>query len=274
MIALLLSLTVQATEIKELSSGYRLIVECEHQTAHAVAKEEWAEVARVWKKCLEEASGQGMDEVVPRLAGRHALAVIQRDYGTWKESRPVAYSEVVLATAAQGKNLYIPHEVLNANWHVIMANPQARSRLEGLHSIGIRWMPASGMDPDLEANFKEKTRRYVADLGLKVPPGDSAEVGKSDIMIMIQLGTKELTPEVSDDRGTIHVYEASLRSQAVRYKAREKRAPPVEGTSKSTGTRPNEVLLKAIDDAALEFAGDLLLQLVRVAYNSYTIPAP
>jgi hypothetical protein len=274
MIAILLTLSAQATSLADISNDQRLLVECEHQAAPALAKDEYSEIASIWKACLEQARSQGLDEATRELAGRHALAVIQRDFGSLKNSDPTTYSEIVLATAAQSQGLQISHEILNAHWRTILADPSARSRLEGLRSIAIRWLPTAGMDPDLAASFEDKVARYVADLGLKVPASNSADAGKADIMVMVQARTQELAPEIADERGTIHVREASLNSQAVRYKTREKRAPPVEVSRKANGSRPEEALDDAVEQTCQAFAEDLLLQLVRVAYNSYRIPAP
>jgi hypothetical protein len=274
MIALLLTLSAQATSLADISNDQRLLVECEHQVAPATAKDEYAEIASIWKQCLEQARNQGLDGAAREAAGRHALAVIQRDYGSLKESASSTYSEIVLATAAQGKGLHITHEILNAHWHTILADPSARSRLEGMLSIAIRWLPTTGMDPDLQASFEDKVARYVADLGLKVPSSSSADAAKADIMVMVQAMTRELEPELADERGTIHVIEASLNSQAVRYKTREKRAPPVEVSRKANGSRPKEALDEAVEQTCQAFAEDLLLQLVKVAYNNYRIPAP
>jgi hypothetical protein len=274
MIALFLTLSAQATSLADISSDQRLLVECEHQVAPAIAKDEYAEIASIWKQCLEQARNQGLDGASREAAGRHALAVIQRDYGSLKDSAPSTYSEIVLATAAQGKGLRISHEILNAHWRTILADPSARSRLEGMRSIAIRWLPTSGMDPDLAASFEGKVARYVADLGLKVPSSSSAEAAKADIMVMVQAKTRELEPEIADERGTIHLREASLNSQAVRYKTREKRAPPVEVARKANGSRPEEALDEAVEQACQAFAQELLLQLVKVAYNNYRIPAP
>ena len=123
-------------------------------------------------------------------------------------------------------------------------------------------------------NLKEKLRRAVGDLGMKLPSESSEAMSKTDIMLMVQGQARHLPPEVSDERGTIYRFEAQFTSQPVRFKTRERRAAPIEVSHTVSGPQKEELEDKCIDAVAREFSDQLLHEVLRVAFGNYRIPAP
>jgi len=274
MLTLMLILTVEARSIDDVSKEDRLLVECEHVVRKERAARGLEGVADAWKKCLDDATNNGLTDALPALSGRYALAVIERDYGKWKQTNPTGYAEVVLATSAQYPNTKIDTTVLNEQWHVLLADPKARNSLTGLHSIGIRWLPNPNMSQELYQKLKAKLNRSIGDLGLKVPSESSEAMAKTDIMLMIEASARHMEPEVSDERGTIYRFEAQFTSKPVRFKTREKRTPPVTVSHSVSGPQKNALEDKCINEASMAFSELLLREILRVAYSNYRIPAP
>jgi len=274
MLTLMMILTAQARSIDDVSQEDRLLVECEYVVQKASASEGLAGVAKAWKQCLENAKSSGLTKAIPVLAGRYATAVIDRDYGEWKRTNPTDYARVLLATAAQNPNTKFDTTLLNEQWHLLLADTDARNTLAGLLSIGIRWMPNSDLNPDLSNKLKAKLRRAVGDLGLKAPSENSEAMSQTDIMIMVQAKARHLPPEVSDERGTIYRFETQFTSQPLRFKARERRAPPIDVSHTVSGPQRETQEDTCIEVAAYEFSEALLHEVLRVAFSNYRIPAP
>ena len=135
-------------------------------------------------------------------------------------------------------------------------------------------MPNSNMNPDLSNKLKVKLRRSVADLGMKVPSETSESMAQTDIMLMVQAQARHLPPEVSDERGTIYRFETQFTSQPLRFKTREKRAPPITVSNTVSGPQKADLEDQCIDAASNEFSDALLHAVLRVAFSNYRIPAP
>ena len=271
--SLILAMTLVAGVIDELDPAEVHSIHCRDR-AEIAARDGADAIINVWEDCVEEARAQGASDLATRMAGELMVARLDRDYARLKSEQPAAFSRILLASAAQNPLVSVSPTVLNDHLHVLQGDADARNSLESVSSAGVRWLPDGNLSDNHMAFFDDTLRRRVADLGLRVPPGDSQHASDARIMILVRGVTTALPRAVDDERGRLHAASASIESQSIRFKARGSRATSIQVETQATDTSLEGAHQQAMESTAQAFADELLIRLVQEVFGDYRVPAP
>jgi len=243
----------------------------------AAAELEWEQdragaAIQVWHDCIQEASHRGYAELGPILRGHLIHAQTRRDYGRYDSSDPLLYSRIVLATVAQNPDATFPFELIDAHWHRLLVDNESRQNLASVRTVTVRWLNKSQLDPTLYESFEQNVRRFVGDMGFKVPLPHTAEAGETAIIVMLEGSL--FTEEVVEGPLTFHQFEVQFESMPVKFKQRSSRGAPVRVSYIARGNRPEEARTEAIESAAKAFAHGFQARVVTEVFRNYDIPAP
>lgn len=238
-------------------------------TAAEDAADDHQKVIDLWVACDAEAKRRELDGARPYIRGQIAMAEIARDYRDVED--PLEYARIVLAVAAQRRDASLPFDDVLAAWLKVVNSPQARMNVEDVRSVTVRWLPSASGTPDELVALDELVRKHIADLGFKIRPGDDAESADSAVMIFIEPAFR-IAQEGDPSRGKLHATEVELRSQPIRYKARDTQGAPLRVTERADYRDEDEAVRTATDAAARALAEQLLVQVVREVYTDYELP--
>ncbi|MCB9760799.1 MAG: hypothetical protein H6739_13235 [Alphaproteobacteria bacterium] len=274
MIPLLLVLDALAgsTTLSRLPEADAQLRICESAAEDHAALGEWDRVVGVWEACATEAERRAMDTLGPALDGRIALARAQRDYATLAVQDPLAYAEVVLIVVAQHPQAEFPPEPVADAWRRLLADTQTRQNLTDVRTVALRWRP--DVDPALRAALDGQARRFIGDLGFKVPPSGTALEQEAAITLTASAQQISLDPLVKDARGTIHVERVELLTQPVRFRVRGATAPPLEVAGQVDDPVQADARQAATEAAASQLADALLRAVIAELYRDRPLPEP
>ena len=242
-------------------------------TAADEAGQDWDRVIDVWWTCDAEARRRELDQALPHIRGQIAMAEVERDHGHLRTEAPVDFARVVLAVSAQRREVRLPFDEVLAAWHRVMADNEARLNLEDVRTITVRMLPNDSGTPEQRDHLAALIRKEVGDMGFKISPEDQADAAEASIMIFMEPRFRE-AQEGDPSRGRLSSWEVEIKTQPVRYKAREVKGPPLRVTESADYRDAEDAVGTAMEAAAASFAQALLLQVVREVYTDYALPEP
>ena len=273
-IALLFSATVHAGVVSELSPEELHLAQCAPEIEEATQKEGINGEINAWRTCLEQAQSKSLARIVPDIKGHLLEREVHRNYAALKESNPIDFAKVLLASAAQSSDTRVPFEVLQSHWLQLMEDVETRANMGAYRSAAVRFMPHASIDDDKKNLLDDHLRRRVRDLGLKAPDSNSQEAGEAPIVIQISPFFEELEPSVDDDRGRLYHYGFQLRASSIRFKVNNTRNGGFRVGDAQEDAHSNVAIDEAIDGVTIKFAKALMGILVREAFSDYPIPSP
>ncbi|HJN73639.1 MAG TPA: hypothetical protein QGF58_06860 [Myxococcota bacterium] len=266
---LLFSIALAGTDMSRLSPEQVYVMTC--QTEVEALGEDWQRVIDSWLACDAEAQRRELDSARPLIRGRIAMAETLRDFGHLQEEDSLEFAKVLLAVAAQRRDVQMPFDDVRAAWLSVLQDPESRVNHEDVLSVTIRILPSPDLTEEAVAALEEQLQRHIGDMGFKVPDSDVAESADSSILIFLEPHFR-VAQEGNLARTRLHATEVELKSQPVRYKARDTKGPPLRATERADYSDPEEALRVATDNAARSFAEQLMVQVVREVYTDYELP--
>lgn len=266
---LLFSLALAGTDMSRLSPEEVYVMTCRTE-AESLAGD-WQRVIDSWLACDVEAGRRELDAARPLIRGEIAMAELERDYGYLRAEDALQYSHVLLAMAAQRRDIQMPFDAVQEAWLHVLSDTEARSNHADVSSVTVRMLPTNDASAEQVETLAEVLQRHVGDLGFKMPASDAAESADSSILIFVEPHFR-IAQEGDSARARLHGTEVELKSQPVRYKARDTKGPPLRATERADYSDADESLRVATDHAARSFAEQLMVQVVREVYTDYELP--
>ena len=266
---LIFSLALAGTDMSRLSPEQVYVMTC--QTEVEALGEDWQRVIDSWLACDVEAQRRELDAARPLIRGRIAMAETQRDFGHLQDDDALEYARVLLAVSAQRRDIALPLDEVRGAWLLVVQDPEARVNHADVLTVTVRMLPTNEATDEEVAAIEEQLQRHVGDMGFKMPPSASADSADSSILIFVEPHVR-VAQEGDPSRARLHGTEVELKSQPVRYKARDAKGPPLRATERADYRDADEALRVAMDNAALTFAEQLLVQVVREVYTDYELP--
>lgn len=259
------------TDMARLDANEVYVMTC--LTAADEAGEDWAKVIDIWWTCDAEARRRELDGALPLIRGQIAMAEVERDYGHLRTEAPVDFARIVLAVSAQRREVKLPFESVLGAWHRVMADNEARLNLEDVRTVTVRMLPNDSGTAEQRERLSALIRKEIGDMGFKISPEDQADAADAAIMVFMEPGFRE-AQEGDPSRGRLSGWEVEIKTQPIRYKAREVKGPPLRVTERADYRDSDEAAGVAMEAAAAAFAEALLLQVVREVYTDYALPEP
>ncbi len=262
MIPFLLFLSV---DVANMDRDDRLLFECRAETrdlkpGDAIAK---------WLECDAKAEERGLDELRPVLQGYALEAQLERDYAKWKKNDPVAWSKVVLGTAANRPEVELPAEAVRDAWLTLIKDHHESVKLEKVSSVTVRWI--SQLQEEEQAELDEQVRRYLLDRGWRVPEPDSYEAGESAIIIM---ATPRIEHTAWEGDETLKITRISIQTEDLRYKRMDLKGRPIAVSAEHQDNNRDTARHVAFQEVGQDFADALMRDVVRHLYRGYEVPLP
>ena len=270
----LLLATAQAGVVSELSPEELHLAQCVPSIEEALQKFGPQGEIDAWKECLAGAKTQSLAPIVPKIQGHIVERELNRDYATMREEDPIQYAKVVLATAAQNPNASLPMETLRSQWQLLLDDTQTRANMSDFHSIAVRFIPHSTVDEETLVLLDDHLRRRIADLGIRTPTADSQDAAEAPIVVQVSPFFEELEPTVQDERGRLHKVGFQLKTNGIRFKARDTRRGGFRVGHSHEDAHQSVAIDESIDGVTIKFADAFLTILIRESFSRYPIPAP
>lgn len=271
---LLLMATSHAGVVSSLSPEELHLAQCAPSVEEAVQKYGLQGEIDAWKECLATAKTQSLTQIVPKIQGRIVERELNRDYAQLKEDDPLGFAKLTLATSAQTPNAILPIDVLRTQWQMLLDNTETRANMSDFHSIAVRFLPHNSVDEDTLTLLDDHLRRRLADLGLRAPAADSQDASDAQIVIQVNPLYEELQPSVQDERGRLHKIGIQLKTNSIRFKARDTRRGGFRVGHAHEDAHQSEAVDASIDGVTLKFADAFLNILIRESFSRYPIPEP
>ena len=157
---------------------------------------------------------------------------------------------------------------------VLQPNTETRANMSDFHSIAVRFLPHNSVDEDTLTLLDDHLRRRLADLGLRAPAADSQDASDAQIVIQVNPLYEELQPSVQDERGRLHKIGIQLKTNSIRFKARDTRRGGFRVGHAHEDAHQSEAVDASIDGVTLKFADAFLNILIRESFSRYPIPEP
>lgn len=270
----LLLATVQAGVVSELSPEELHLAQCAPAIDEALQKFGAQGEIDAWKQCLSGAKSQSLAPIVPKIQGHIIERELHRDYATLREEDPIQYAKIVLATSAQSPNAILPIDVLREKWQLLLDDTQTRANMGDFRAIAVRFIPHSSVDEDTQALLDDHLRRRIADLGVRAPTPDSQDAAEAPIVIQVSPFYEELEPSVQDERGRLYKVGFQLKTNGIRFKARDTRRGGFRVGHAHEDAHESVAIDEGIDGVTIKFADAFLTILIRESFSRYPIPAP
>ena len=191
-----------------------------------------------------------------------------------KKENPVAFSKIIVASAAQSSNTRMPVEVLREHWQLLMEDTETRGNMADIRTVAVRFLPESSVSEDAMTQLDDHVRRRLADLGIKAPPPDSQDASEAQIVIQVSPLFETLEPTVNDERGRLHKVGFQLKANSIRFKARNTRSGGFRVGHAHEDAHESVAVDEAVEGVSIKFANAFLTILVRETFSGYPIPEP
>ena len=271
---MLLLATVQAGVVSELSPEELHLAQCAPTIDEALQKFGLQGEIDAWKECLNGARAQSLAPLVPKIQGHIVERELHRDYATLRETDPIQYAKIVLATSAQSSNATLPIDVLRQQWQLLLEDTQTRANMGDFRAIAVRFIPHSTVNQETQDLLEDHLRRRIADLGLRAPTADSQDAAEAPIVIQVSPFFEELEPTVQDERGRLHKVGFQLKTNSIRFKAKDTRRGGFRVGHAHEDAHLSVAIDESIDGVTIKFADAFLAILIRESFSRYPIPAP
>jgi len=236
-----------------------------------VLGDDWQRIIDSWLACDVEAQRRELDAARPLIRGQIAMAETQRDFGYLQATDPLAFAKVLLAVSAQRRDVQMPFDEVRGAWLRVLQDPESRLNHSDVLTVTVRFLPTPDATDDQVERLEDHLQRHVGDMGFKMPPSDNADSADSSILVFMEPHVR-VAQEGDPARARLHGTEVELKSQPVRYQARESKGPPLRATERADFRDEEESLRVAMDSAAQSFAEQLMAQVVREVYTDYELP--
>ncbi|GEM_PF-6167865 len=223
-----------------------------------------------WEACLASFEADGLESEAAWASAMLAVAKMERDFASVKDSDPLKYSHVVLWTVARYPSVAWPDELVQFHWRRIMADNESRKWLLSVRSVAVRWITTGDLSEEQATSLAAQVDRYIGEAGFSAR-SDYTRADEADVFVMLKATKGEgAAAQQAGSMGALYTGQITIEASSVKFKSRDdKRVGPLRASGNGEGLDLSSAQTEAIEPAAVAFASVFLRAVVNEVFVHY-----